>query len=605
MYYVRSKIVGWLLRLLGNKSKIKISELHQKLTPQDCHISDSDNKLKFIEEATCNNKLVYSDSGWIPITYCRKSVKYKEYEITLRNGSKLIAADDHIFVVQGVEILLKDLKIYDFLETETGLQEVISILPTGNTSNMYDLQVDSTDHTYYTNNILSHNSTTIAAGFMLHQVVFGDFEQWGILANKGSTSREILSRLKMAFEYLPLWIKPGVEEWNKGKISLDNGCSVLAESTSSDSIRGRSLTGLLLDEFAHVDNANDFFTSVMPVISSGLNTKIVIVSTPNGKGNLYHKLWEDAVSGKNGFVPYTADWKVVPERDEHWKKTEIKSIGEARFRQEYECSFSSSQNTLIDLLCLENIPTKIPKLQKSGNNFKIFKKSKKGHTYFICVDPARGVSLDYSVFHVIDITRTPFKQVATYRSNDISPLFLPNIIVDVAKEYNDAYILMELNKGADIAKDIYYELEYENLIFVGKDRQTNKQKLGAWTKSQLGLLQSNSTKLKGCSNLKLLIETGKLELCDAETINELYTFVKSGASYSADKDKHDDLVMALVLFAWATNEEYFKDLTDSNFVQDLKLQQLSNDILPFGYITDYIDEEEDDVISSTYIESYI
>ena len=727
-------ILDKLISLFSVKESIPIGEFHQSLNPNKCEINDSNDDLKFIEEVYVDNIAVEGFYGYTSVTASRKTVQYKKYKITLDTGEFIEAADTHLFVVGGSDIYLRDLKLGDRLCVgNNAYSNVVSIEDCGVYENMYDLEVLSDDHTYYTNNILSHNSTTVAAGFMLHQIVFGEHEKWAILANKGATSREILSRLKMAFEYLPLWIKPGVSEWNKGKISLDNGCTVFAESTASDSIRGQSCvtddtnitirnketslienvtiyelkrkielkmqhlvisgnnqlifnnseyevltdqdfqtfdglienplaeicqisidgntlkctsdhrikingkwieakehksytklnkkakvydllnvsntsayttnnieshncTGVLLDEFAHIDNANDFFTSVMPVISSGLDTRLVIVSTPNGKGNLYHKLWMDAVSGANGFVPYTADWTVVPERliDPKWKENEIAKIGSTRFKQEYECSFSASENTLLNLETLENIHIAKPIRELSQNDLLVYEEPIEDSIYFISVDPARGMGMDYSTFQVIDITTMPFKQVATYRSNKINPLFLPNIIVDTAKKYNDGFILTELNKGADIAKDIYYELEYENLLMVGKDKQTGVQKLGAWKDVKLGLLQSAASKMKGCSNLKSLIESGKLEIQDDETVNELFTFVKNNTSYAADEGKTDDLVMSLVVFSWATTQEYFKELTNNDFVKDLKLNHMQNDILPFGFITDYIDDDYDD-----------
>jgi hypothetical protein len=588
-------IIDSILNLLSYKESITIGELHNISNSYPVKIYDENNKLKFISELKFNNVLTEGQYGLTPIVASRKTIPYNEYEVILSSGDKIICADKHIFVCNNIQRTLDSLRIGDNLSVSGNKEyDIVSINDLHNKSNMYDLEIGSIDHTYYTNNILSHNSTTVAAGFILHEVLFGEYNKWGILANKASTAREILSRVKMAFEFIPLWLKPGVEEWNKGKISFDNGCSVLAESTSSDSIRGSALSGMLLDEFAHIENANDFYTSVMPVISSGINTKLIIVSTPNGKGNMYHKIWVNSISGKNGFVPYKADWRVVPERTEEWKQSQLADIGETRFKQEYECSFSASENTLIDLEILENIPTSSPKDILSEHSLYIFHGPKENRTYFISVDPARGLGLDYSAFHIIDITDMPFKQVGRYRSNSIDPLFLPNIIVNTAKKYNNAYVLMELNKGLDIAKDIYYENEYPHLLLVGKDRQSNKQKLGAWKDAKLGLLQSNAAKLKGCRNLKSLIENHKLELHDDETINELFTFVKTKESYAADKGKYDDLVMSLVIFAWASTEQYFKELTNQDFVASLKLENLTEDILPFGFITDYINEEYDE-----------
>lgn len=584
------KLIDGLLEMFSHKQEVTIEDLYLR-SPRN-HVSiyhPETSKLKFIGEST-PLVMVKGKLGWVKVNAVRRTVPYREVLIKTRN-KRIICADTHIFIVNSKHVYAKDITSKTRLELQDGYDTVVFVKHLETSSNMYDLDIASYDHSYYTNGFLSHNSTTVAAGFMLHQIVFGEFDRWAILANKGSTAREILSRLKQAFELVPLWMKPGVTEWNKGRISLDNGCVVMAESTSSDAIRGQSCSGILIDEFAHIDNVNEFYTSVMPVISSGLNTRVVIVSTPNGKGNLFHKTWTDANNGLNGFVPVTVDWTVVPERNEEWKEGEIKRLGITKFQQEYECSFSASENTLVDLQILESITTIPPLEYIHASKLSIYKQVINNHKYVIAVDTAMNIGQDYSTFQVIDITALPYEQVAVFRSNNTNPLIIPRLIVDVAMRYNKAYILVEINKGAEIAKDIYYEYEYDNLLQVGKDKQSGRQRLGAWLESKLGLLQSSATKSKGCMNLKYMIEYNQIILNDITTVEELFTFIRDGSSYAADKGKHDDLVMSLVIFAWMASEDYFKELTSLNVNKNIVKSYHLEDLLPFGII---LDGTEDD-----------
>ena len=189
--------------------------------------------------------------------------------------------------------------------------------------------------------------TTTCVAYLLHYIIFNEYARIAILANKGSTAREIMSRLQLAFEYLPNFLKPGVVEWNKGSIELANGSTALADSTSGASVRGKSFNIIFLDEFAHVPNnvAKEFFDSTYPTITSGVNTKVIIVSTPKGL-NLFHSMWEKAVQKVSTYIPIEVHWSQVPGRDQKWKEETIKNTSEEQFRQEFECV---ERDTLVDI----------------------------------------------------------------------------------------------------------------------------------------------------------------------------------------------------------------------------------------------------------------
>jgi len=268
--------------------------------------------------------------------------------------------------------------------------------------------------------------TTTAAAVILHYILFNDHKTVALLANKGDAAREILDRIKAAYEALPDWLQQGVEEWNKGNITLENGCKVLAAATSSSAIRGKSISLLYIDEAAFVENWDEFFASVYPTISSGETTKILFTSTPNGLNHFY-KTCEGAAKPReakdwNGFEFVRVPWFEVPGRDERWKKETLAAMDwdYEKFAQEFECEFLGSSGTLISGAVLKTLVAKIPLSDRDG--LTIYEEPVKGNQYAITADVSRGKGLDYSAFQVIDVTTMPYKQVCVYRNNLATPL---------------------------------------------------------------------------------------------------------------------------------------------------------------------------------------
>jgi len=423
--------------------------------------------------------------------------------------------------------------------------------------------------------------TTMVVGYILWYVLFNTDKSVAILANKAATAREILSRIKLAYEALPHWIQQGVKTWNKGDIELENGCRILANSTASSAIRGFSISLLYLDEFAFVPTniADEFFTSVYPTISSGTESKILISSTPNGMNHFY-KMWNDAVEDNNGFTHISANWREVPGRDQKWADEQFRVLGEQKFMQEMECEFLGSSGTLISAVALRALSLAKPIANTGIENFKVYDEAKPDHLYFMVVDTSRGKGLDYSAFTVIDATALPYKVVATYRDNEISPLVYPAILKQVGTYYNNAYQLVETNdNGQQIVDILFDDYEYENILSTvehGKSKLNKKLlvNFGFGQKSGRGVKTTKSVKRLGCSILKNLIERQQLIITDYDIISELSTFVSNGVSYEAEEGSHDDLVMCLVLFAWLTNQRFFSDMTDVNIRQKLNAEQL-------------------------------
>lgn len=444
--------------------------------------------------------------------------------------------------------------------------------------------------------------TTMVVAYLLWYVLFNEDKLVAILANKAKTAREILSRLKIAYEELPKWLQQGVRTWNKGDIELENNSRVLADSTASSAIRGFSISLLYLDEFAFVPNniAEEFFTSVYPTITSGTSSKILISSTPNGM-NHYYKMWNEAVEGKNGFVHIEANWRQVPGRTQEWAENQRKVLGDEKYLQEMECEFQGSIGTLISGMVLKSLTFRNPMQINTVLGLSVHKEPVEGRKYVVTVDTSRGKGLDYSAFVVIDVTEIPYKVVCKYKDNEISPVVYPSIVSKIGKYYNDAYVLVEINdNGQQISDSLFDDFEYENLLStVEKDKKITL----SWAsngKITRGIRTTKSTKRLGCSLMKSLIESHKLLVEDFDIIVELSTFINKGNSYEADVGSYDDLVMCLVLFAWMTNQPFFSDLCNTNIKDKLyrdQMRQIEDDLLPLPVSgADFIDDGQEQLI---------
>ncbi len=433
--------------------------------------------------------------------------------------------------------------------------------------------------------------TTTAMAIILHYVLFNEFKTVAILANKGDAAREVMSRVKLAFEALPKWLQQGVEEWNKGNIALENGCQVLAGTTSSSAIRGKSVNFLYLDEVAFIEGYDDFFASVYPTISSGESTKLLMTSTPNGL-NHFWKTCKGAREKTNGYEYEEVMWQDVPGRDEKWKEETLAALDydEQKFRQEYCCEFLGSSGTLIDGSKLKQLAYDRP-IHEQENTFQYFK-PEKDHSYVMTCDVSRGKGLDYSTFNIIDISKMPYQQVCTFRDNYISPIDFASFIYRIGNLYNEAAVLIEINDiGEQVSDVLLMDYGYENLLYSESAGAKGKRISSGFGGRKLdnGIRTTKTVKAQGCSMLKMLIEQDQLILRDYNTLQELSRFSKKGPSYEAEPGAHDDLVMNLVLFAWLSDQDYFKELTDINTLQALREKtdaQIDEELLPFGFIDD-------------------
>lgn len=443
--------------------------------------------------------------------------------------------------------------------------------------------------------------TSIATVIVLHYALFNSHKRVFILANKADTALEILSRIQLAYEHLPLWLKAGVVEWNKSSVEFDNGSRIKAAATSSDNIRGQSANFIYIDEAAFVQGWTDFSASVLPTISSGKKTKLVFTSTPNGLNHFYD-YYNGAKKGTNGFKLIEVKWYDVPGRDEVWRQETLATINhdEMRFAQEYEVEFLGSSGTLISGSKLKQLFASIkePIHHNTSFGYKVWQMPRKAQIYAVVVDVSRGKGLDYSAFQVVDITETPYKQVATFRNNLITPPDYASFIYQTCKGYNDAHVLIEINDiGGQVSDILALDYGYENVIHTESAGAKGRRVSSGFGSSDIdrGIRTTKTVKALGCSMLKLLIEQNTIEVYDADTINELAVFSKKGDSYESEPGYHDDLVMCLVLFSWLSTDTYFKNMNDQDVMhslRDLTEAQIYESLVPFGIIHSGWDEDE-------------
>ena len=449
------------------------------------------------------------------------------------------------------------------------------------------------------------STTTVA--FILWFILFQEDKTVALLANKGETAREILGRIQLAYQHLPKWLQQGIREWNKGSFELENNSRVIAAATSASAIRGYTINLLFIDEAAHIDNWDEFFTSVYPTISSGKESKIILVSTPNGLNHFY-SVWVNAIENRNGYRPILVNWQDVPGRDEKWREQTLAGMNFdiEKFNQEMNCEFLGSSGTLISGWKLKELVHQSPMVQKEG--LIQYKQAVKDHVYMMVCDVSRGKGLDYSAFQLLDVTKMPYEQVCTFRNNALTPMDYADVIFRTAKAYNRASVLVEINDiGEQVSHSLHYDFGYENVLFTENAGRSGKRISSGFAGkgADKGIRTTKIVKSIGCSILKLLVEQNQLIVNDYQTINELSTFSKKGNSYEAESGKHDDLVMCLVLFSWITEQQYFKDYTDINTLMSLREKtedEMEQDMSPFGFVFDgreqYIDEEYEQFVPS-------
>lgn len=390
--------------------------------------------------------------------------------------------------------------------------------------------------------------TTIVSVYVLWYAMFHKDKVVGIVSNKESSAKMILARIKKTYECLPVWLKPGVTEYSKTFISFDNGTRIVISATSPDAFRGEAINCLVCDEFAFVpaNAAEEFWAANYPTISASTEAKIIIISTPNGLFNIFHRIFTESELQKNTFVNTRVSWQDVPGRDEEWAEEQVKNLGQRKFDQEFAVKFIGSTNTVIEPQTLKTILSmdKPPKKYDLNDRLKIWEEPKEDEVYVLGVDPAKGTGENWSCIQVLKlkgVVPIEMEQVAVFRHNLTDVYDFSDIINKLSRFYNDGYIMCENNgEGAAVVNRLWWEYENENLINSGS-KQNN-----------LGIRSTGGaktgTKPKAVLLMKKIIEDGSLRIYDRETLKELGSFIEENGRFFG-KDTPDDLVCALF---WAT-----------------------------------------------------
>jgi hypothetical protein len=380
---------------------------------------------------------------------------------------------------------------------------------------------------------------------------FQDDQRILIVANKEQTAISIFSRVRLAYENLPNYLKPGVIEYGKTSMKLANGSSIGISTTSSDAGRGESVNVLILDELAFIPNnlVESFWKSVYPIISASTKSKIFVASTPNGSGNLFHTLYTEAVKGINNWQAEKILWHEVPGRDEKWKIETIKSIGsEEAFAQEFDCKFLDTGDSFIDEIFFEKLFAKTtePTYVFDDGCYKIWTEPDKDHLYTIGVDVAEGVGQNFSVIQVLDITDLQdIKQVAEYASNEINPFEFTTKVRDICYHWGAPPVLIERNNcGSQVVDNLYHQYNYKNIV-------NWSPKIGQIKYDRIGVYAHTNTKYKGITNMRYWVNDIKcVDIQSKPAVVEMKNFVRyPNGSWAAQPGfEHDDRVMAMV---WA------------------------------------------------------
>lgn len=555
MQNILTNLKARLLRWIFSEEAVTIGELHERLSAKAVKIPDHEGNLKFIEEAFPNELLVKAPTGYEPVKASRKTVPYQQYKLKLATGEELIGADHHIVMTVNGERRLIDLRPEELVLTETG-SSVGKVTKLATSSVMYDIELDSAEHVYYTNGILSHNTTVIAA-YLLWFACFRS-EKYVLVASKDNdAAMDVLGRIQFSYEELPMWLKPGCLYFNRHEISFENGSTIKSTATTEKTGRGRSVSLLMIDELAFVSPQiqNAMWASLAPTLSTG--GQCIISSTPNGDQELFAQLWRQGSvdTGDSGnFYPVFAPWYTHPDRgngDEtslealKYKASMIAKVGELMFKQEYSCEFLSSDPLLISSLISNSWVAEEPLYKDSG--FSFWERIDPRKEYLVGCDVAEGLEKDYSTIEVFDIR---LNQVAEFRSNKISEAehyekikWIINYITSVKSQGSGVKAKLmwsyENNSCGKVISSLYYKddkfPEDGELITVGE---------------RLGMNTNASTKKEASKDLKRLLESGAMKLKSKDLINEFKNYAQVGRSdgiYNAKAGSTDDLISACLI----------------------------------------------------------
>lgn len=432
--------------------------------------------------------------------------------------------------------------------------------------------------------------TTVLTIYALWVAMFNDYQNIVIVANKEATAIEIFRRIRLAYEEMPNWAKTGVKEYGKTSCEFENGSRISISTTTGSAARGQAINCLIIDEMAFIEPESileDFWRSVFPTISRSKKSKVLIASTPNGTGNLFHTLCDGADKDDNGFVIDRVMWDDVPGRGEEFKQEQIKALGSVEaFLQEFCCHFIVTGDSAIDEELFEELQQKCesPKILLDDGHYKIWEEPDPEKHYAIGVDVSEGVGIDSSCAQIMDITDiADIKQVGVYTSNRIPPLEFTNKLHSILRNWGNPHVLIERNNcGAQVVDRLVHDLGYDKVISYGA-------KAAGRAKQQLGMISHTNTKYKGVLNMRYFVnEMRSVSFKDIETLKEMKNFVRQqNGTWKARSGFHDDRVMALMYSLYILE----KELTERYFeIVELDDHGKPKVIEPMDYGTTFFED---------------
>lgn len=586
---------------------LSIISLIEKYEYSNLDLDENNPSKKIIDSIDISGDEIFTKThnGYSQITDLHLTQPYRIYCLQLANGYTLECADTHIvFNDKHEQVFIKDLIPGDLIKTDIGCSAVVSVKSFKQSVSMFDCTIDSEDHSYYTNGILSHNTITTAI-FLTWYLLFNTDKNLMILANNGSTSEELVDKVKTVLSNLPFFLKPGMIVNNVMSMKFDNGCRLFGKTTTKTSGIGFTIHFLYMDEFAHIhpNFIEPFYRAVYPTIAASKNSRVIITSTPNGM-NKFHDIYNAALLpegtvGKNDYFPLRVDWWQVPGRDEAWKQREIANLGsEEDFNQEYGNQFLASSKLLLDGDNLKKMKMSTVEFnwrEINALNDVVKDKSEyeplKWHPKFdldtisthdrfvISIDTAGGGGGDYTVaniFKLVPIAIPTIKskinykdesdfmgllQIGIFRSNkvgveDLQPI-LESILYDVLGEMNTTIVLEMDFKGNILYEKMSVHDKFFASIFV-HTKHTESSRI-----MRPGVKLNPKNKLEYCWEMRKLVKSGRIMLTEKWTFTELAAFGLTGKGSYASQVGHDDIAMTVVnLCTYFSSTQYISNIED-------------------------------------------
>jgi len=567
------------------------------------NVDQDDISKKIMDTNNLNDIMISTDTGWEKVSHIHKTQPYDIWKLKLSNGFYLEGADNHIVFDDNLnEIFIKDLSLGDSVMTVDGPVPVLSITKYDNKVSMFDVTVDSPNHRYWSNGILSHN-TICSSIFIAWYSLFNFDKNALILSNKGATTREIIDKGKVILEHLPFFLKPGVIKWDVFSSKFDNGCRIIGTTTTKKAAIGFTIHLLFMDEFAHIASnfINTFYENVYPTVSASKKSKVIITSTPNGF-NLFHDIYDAAEKGQNEYAPFRVDWWDVPGRDDAWYEQEVANLGsEEAFNRQYGNQFISSSSLLLDPGSLKKlvknqkdfVHREVPELDEEGLDYKgllwhpdfdLDEVGDEENYWVFSIDIAEGTGGDSSVINIFKIepmNESDFKkitspgsfidffrlkQVGRFKSNEHTIEEFSKVIYvlgfDVFYSENVKMVIEWNMFGAEVLRRL--ETIFPNRNNFDEETVVKFKHRSDANKPKFGLKLKKDNKPIFCQNFKKYISQNKIVIEDKDTILESKTFGKLPNGTFAGQRGNDDLVMSSINVS-----EFFSTADFSEFVEEL------------------------------------